>query len=464
MNGLDLTAGTRLSLSRIGISTQLAGELRAEVGSMLRLAWPLVLSFMGHNLLGFVDTAMVGRLGATELAGVAIGNGLFFTTCVLGMGLVSSLDPIVAQAVGAGEGARAQAALRAGVKLALWSSFLVMGLALLSPLLLPVFGISNAITEVAQQFTWARAPGAIPFVIAMALRSYLQARGATMAMLWGAMGANVVNFALNYLLIFGHPGLGVPALGVIGSGLASSAATLAQLGVLVFVLRLLPRLGGGGETTISQRQLVKIGLPISITLVAEVSAFALVGLLAGRIGPEATAGHQVAIQLASFTFMVSMAIANATTVRVGNAVGRGEPRAVRLAGWVGLAVSAAYMTMTAVGFLLLADPLARVLSDRPLVIASAVPLVHIAAGFQLFDGAQVVAGGALRGLGDTKSAQHANLIGYYLLGLPLAVWLSFGLGFNEQGLWWGLCAGLGFVASFLVYRFAKLSRGTLART
>jgi len=467
MNGLDVVsrgAAGRVSLARIGISAQLGRDIGDEIRASFRHAWPLVLSFMGHNFLGFVDTAMVGRLGATELAGVAIGNGLFFTTCVLGMGLVNSLDPIVSQAIGAGEGARANAALRAGLKLALLSSLLVITLAMLSPLVLPLFGISEAISTVARDFTWARAPGAIPFVVAMALRSYLQARGATTAMLWGALAANIVNLILNWLLIFGHSGLGIPALGVIGSGMASSAATAAQLGVLFYVLRRLPALAGGGDTLISLKKLVAIGLPISVTLVAEVGAFAIAGLLAGRIGAEATAGHQVALQLASFTFMVSMAIANATTVRVGNAVGRGDADAVRLSGWVGLGLSAAYMTVTALGFLLFAEGLSFILSDRPEVIAVAVPLVHIAAAFQLFDGAQVVAAGALRGLGDTKSAQHANLIGYYVLGLPVAVLLGFGLGWEEQGLWWGLCLGLAFVALVLVRRFKKLSAGVIART
>lgn len=432
--------------------------------SAYRLAWPLVLSFMGHNLLGLVDTAMVGRLGANELAGVAIGNGLFFTMCVFGMGLVNSLDPILSQAVGAGEGARVKAALSAGIKLSFAASALVVLLSAASPLILPSFGISEEIATHARAFTWARTAGAIPFVVSMAFRSYLQARSATGAMLWGAVVANVVNLGLNYVLIFGHPGLGIPALGVVGAGLASSIATLAQLGVLLYIARRLPPIMGGGDTSVPFEKLVRIGLPISVTLVAEVGAFALVGLLAGRIGPEATSGHQVAIQLASFTFMVSMAVANATSVRVGNAVGRGDSRGVRLSGWVGLGLSAAYMTVTALTFLVFAEPLARILSDRPEIIAVAVPLIRIAAAFQLFDGAQVVAAGALRGLGDTKSAQHANLIGYYVLGLPLAVLLCFQLGWHEPGLWWGLCFGLAFVAVWLVRRFATLSSGVIART
>ncbi len=460
MSGLPLIETEKLMLAG---GSGLAAEVRKETVAALKLSWPLVLGFLGQNLLGMVDTAMVGRLGATELAGVAIGNGLFFSISVLGMGLVVSLDPIVSQAVGAGEGARARAALSAGIKLGLWSAVPMLLLLAVVPLLLPFLGISQEIAREAQAFTWARAPGAVPFVVAMALRSYLQARGATLTMLWGALAANIVNAILNYWLIFGEPRLGLPALGVVGSGLASAVATLVQLGVLFLVLRRLPHLSGEGDTDVPLRKLVSIGLPISITLLAEVGGFTIAGLLAGTIGPEAASGHQVAIQLASFSFMVSLAIANATTVRVGQAVGRGDSRGVGIAGGVGLGLSMVYMASTAILFLLAPGPLASILSNQTEVIAIAVPLIHIAAAFQLFDGAQVVAAGALRGLGETKSAQHANLFGYYALGLPVAGLLAFGLGWREQGLWWGLCLGLAVVALVLVLRFYKLSQQPIER-
>jgi MATE family multidrug resistance protein len=442
-----------VSLSEIG------GEARAS----FKIAWPLALGAVGHNLLGVVDTAMVGRLGATELAGVSIGTGIYFALSVAAMGLVSGLDPLVSQAVGAGEGTRARAAFRAGIHLALLVAAPTTLAICLAPYLLPLAGISPEITDVARGFLWARAPGALPFILMMAIRGLLQARSHTKPMMLGSIVANALNIFFNWLLIFGYEPLGVPALGVVGSGLASTIATVGQLALLALALRGLPSLPEGGDADVPVRKIATIGLPIGLTLLAEVGAFALVGILAGRIGPEAGSGHQVAIQLASLTFTVSMSIASATSVRVGLAVGRRDMHGMRLAGWVGFGTSAAYMSATSILFLTFAEPLARIMTNRPEVILVAVPLVHIAAAFQLFDGLQVVGAGALRGLGETKSVQRANVIGYYVLGLPIACALAFWLDLAERGLWWGLCVGLGFVAATVVVRWAIASKQDVAR-
>lgn len=436
-------------------------EVVQEVRESLRLAWPLVLGYVGHNLLGVVDTAMVGRLGSDELAGCSIGNGIYFTLSIVAMGLVTGLDPIVSQAVGAGEGARASAALRAGLRLGAIVALPTVALVLLSPALLPLAGVDDAIVTHARRFLFARAPGAIPFIFAMALRSFLSARSVTRPMMWGSIAANVVNVALNPLLIFG--GLGLPALGVAGSGIASSLATVSQLGVLVYFLRRLPALPGEGDTDVRIRRVVAVGLPISLTLLAELGAFTIVGVLAGRIGARAASGHQVALQLASLTFTVAMAISNAAGARVGQAVGRGDQRGAMLATWVNLGITVLYMSATSLIFLTLAPELARVLSNQPDVLAVAVPLVHIAAAFQLFDGLQVVSAGALRGLGDTKTAQWANFVGYYLFGLPLGATLAFASTFRERGLWWGLSAGLATVAIIGVTRLRALLARPLER-
>ncbi|NUP13723.1 MAG: MATE family efflux transporter [Polyangiaceae bacterium] len=448
------------------------GEIGREASASFRHAWPLVLGYVGHNLLGVVDTAMVGRLGATELAGVSIGNGLYFTASVAAMGLVAGLDPIVSQAVGAGEGARVRAAFRSGLRLALAISGPAILAICLVPFLLPLVGVSDAITAIARDFLWARAPGALPFIVMMGIRSLLQARAVTKPLMWGSVLANVLNIVLNVLLIFGDaslerlglPGIGLPALGVVGSGIASTVATCGQLAVVAIAYRRLPVLDGGGDTDVPMRKIASLGLPISMTLLAEVGAFTVAGVFAGRIGPEAGSGHQVAIQLASLTFTVSMAIANSTSVRVGQAVGRRDMRGMRVSGWVGFAMSTVYMTFTSIAFLVFAEPLARVMTDRADVIVVAVPLVHIAAAFQLFDGLQVVGSGSLRGLGDTKSVQYANVFGYYAIGLPVAGVLAFGLDWREQGLWWGLCAGLCVVAVLVLGRWAHLSRRTIERT
>ncbi len=442
-----------------------------EMATLVKEGFPLAVTFAGGTLLGVVDTAMVGRLGAPELAGVALGNAVYFTVSVAAMGIVFGMDPIVSQALGAGEGARARAALRAGFRLGLALCAPVIAIIAMAPLFFGLFGIEPETAKHAAHFLWGRAPGAIPFILVMALRSYLQGRTYTRPLVVGVIAANVMNFLGNGLFIFGDralteiglPAIGLPALGVLGSGLASSLSSMAQLAVIFTAFRKLAPAEGGGDLDVPWRLLTKVGIPIGLTLLAEVGAFSLAGVLAARIGPAAAAGHQVAITLASLTFTAAMGIANATSVRVGRAVGRGDSGAARISGVAGFTVSTLYMSATAVMFLLFPAQLAGSMSDRPEVLASAIPLLYVAAAFQLFDGAQVVGAGALRGIGETKFIQNANILGYYAIGLPISLLLAFGLGMNERGRWWGLCVGLAFVAAALFWRFLSKSRGTLAR-
>lgn len=447
-----------------------ANHERGELGELLRLAAPLALAFGGNQLLSFVDTAMVGRLGATELAGVALGSGLFFAVSVLGVGAVLGMDPLVSQAIGAGEGARARAVVRAGMRLAAVVGLVLALLVGLTPPRLGLAGVEPGAQREAMALVLGRIPGLVPFLWVTAIRSYLQAVGMTRPILVAVVVANVANVVANGLLIFGDraletvglPAVGLPALGVLGAGLGSSVATIAQLAVTWWALGKATA-PGDGDTAVTARDVLRIGWPIGLTLLAEVGAFAGAGVLAGRIGPEAAAGHQVAITIASMSFCVSMGIASATTVRVGRAVGRGDAEGARRAGFAGIAASLAYMMACAVVLAVFAGPIARVLSDRPEVLAAAVPLVQIAAFFQLSDGLQVTGAGALRGIGDTRFIQWANLFGHYLVGLPLAVWLAFHGGLAERGLWWGLSAGLTAVAVPLVWRFHRRSQGPLAR-
>jgi MATE family multidrug resistance protein len=446
-------------------------HLFRETRQIVKAGFPLAFTFAGNTLLGVVDTAVVGRLGASELAGVALANAIFYTVTVAAMGIVFGIDPIVSQALGAGEGARARAALRAGLRLALLVAVPVVAVLALAPLAFGSLGIEARTAGFGSEFLWARTLGAVPFLLVLAFRSYLQGRNFTRPLVVGTVLANVVNLLGNLVLVFGDasleriglPAVGMPALGVAGSAIASNLASAAQA-ILIFVAvrRLLPA-EGGGDTRIPYGAIVRVGLPIGLTLLAEVGAFSIAGVLAARIGPTAASGHQVAITLASLTFTVAMGFANATSVRVGRAVGRGDARAARLAGVAGFTASTGAMSLTALAFLVFAPELAGTMSNRPEVLASAIPLLYVAAAFQLFDGAQVVGAGALRGLGNTRFIQHANIVGYYAIGLPISVALAFGAGLAERGLWWGLCAGLAFVAAALFWKFLRAARGEIRR-
>ena len=446
-------------------------RVRTEARALLTLAAPLILGFVGNQMLGLVDTAMVGRLGEVDLAGVAVGNGLYFAIGCVGLGTVLGADPLLSQAVGAGEGARFHAVQRASLRLAVWMALpLMVAIAILMQVL-PAFGVESATAHATGQFLLGRLPGVLPFLLFNSLRGVLQARSTTRPIIIASVVGNVVNIVANSLLIFGDttlvwmhlPRVGLPALGVLGSGLSSSLAQTSMFLVLFAALGRLEPMRGEGDRAVTVRSVFRVGFPIGLTLMAEVGAFAAVGVLAARIGPSAAAGHQVAITLASTTFIVTLALGAATSVRVGQAVGRGDSSTARLTGFVGLGASSVFMSFTAALFLIFAPSFAGLLSDRPEVIAAAVPLIHIAAVFQIFDGAQAVGSGALRGIGDTRFIQTANLIGYYLVGLPVAAVLAFGLHQQERGLWWGLTAGLVAVATLLFARFSVRSRGVIAR-
>ncbi|UQA62656.1 MATE family efflux transporter [Polyangium aurulentum] len=451
-----------------------ARGLWAEVRGLAVLAGPITLSQVGLHMMGFVDTAMVGRLGATSLAAVGIGNGIYFSLSVASMGVIFGMDPLVSQAIGAGESARARSILWQAVRLALLISVPTMALVALAAMLVGYVGIDPETSHQIWRFLLGRLPNIVPFLIFTACRSYLQAIGRTRAILWATVWANIANVVGNILFIYGDEGLawfglprvGLPPLGVLGSGLASSIASVATVVVAgreVVRVSGKPRAADLRPDSATMRSIARLGMPIGVHLISEVGAFSLVGILAGRLGPEVAAGHQVALGLASMSFTVALGLANATAVQVGHAVGRGDTLGARRAGFVGIVASLVVMGVPAIAFAAAPYACARILSDKPEIIVAALPLIRIAALFQLWDGSQAVASGALRGAGDTRSAQFANMAGYYLLGLPLALLLGFGMGFGAVGFWWGLSAALAVISVGLVIQFWRVSSRDIQR-
>jgi multidrug resistance protein, MATE family len=278
--------------------------------------------------------------------------------------------------------------------------------------------------------------------------------------------ANLVNFALNWVLVFGH--LGFPALGPVGTGWASTISRWAMLGVLVVLT--LPRLGPylrpAGREVLRPRPLgrmLRLGVPVGAQLELEVGAFAAVAIVMGWLGTAEMAAHQVAINLAALTFMVPVGIAQAASVRVGQSVGRGEPDSARGSSKAALFAGAAFMSLTGAAFLTLPGPLTALYTSEPEVVLIAVALIPIAGVFQVFDGLQVVAAGVLRGIGDTTAPFVANLVAFWGVGMPLGLYLCFRTPAGPRGLWWGLVAGLAAVAIFLVARVRIRMRRDLVR-
>lgn len=450
-----------------------APQLGPELRSLLSLTGPILVTQLGSMLLGVVDTAVVGRLGEVPLGAVGLGNSVFFTVSVLGFGWMLALDPLIAQAVGAREPERARRLVTQGGWVALGGTVPLVGLVLLVTAHIGRVGIAPETMHEVTPYLYARLFGLFPFLFLAANRAYLQAHEVTRPLMWGVLFANLLNLPLSILLVYGDAALleiglgpfGVPALGTAGAGWASVAATIVQLAVAYLAVRRLTR-GSSTERRPERAVIVKVlrlGTPIGLQLAAEVGSFALVAVLMGVLGTRALSAHNVAINTISFTFQIPIALGAATAVRVGHAIGRGDAEGTRRAGWLGIGTGAVLMVLSAALFVAIPHWLARVFTDESAVIEAAVPLFYIAAAFQISDGVQAIAAGALRGAGDTRWPLISNLVGHYAIGVPLGAGLAFGLGWGPEGLWWGLSAGLTAVAVALPLRFRRLARRPIAR-
>lgn len=429
-----------------------------EVARLWRLAWPVGLGMLGHVLMGTVDTIFVGQLGEQPLASLAIGNAWSFSGMVVGFGAVRALDPIVSQAHGAGDDAAVGRALSRGLGLALWLTLGLVPWFLLTAPGLRFLGQPLGIIPDASGYVLALLPG-LPFAMLFnTLRAWLQGfevmRPATVAIL----AANVVNVGLDLVLIHG---LGpVPALGAVGAGLATSLCNAFLLLALLWLVRDRVRAswqGFAGSLSFAvQRPLLMLGLPLGLQLGLEVWAFNATAVLLGWFGETALAGHAIALNLCSLTFMYALGLSQAGATRVGNLIGADQPW-VR-AGLLAIASGGAGMGISAMGFLWFPEVFVALYTGESGVRAVAVMLLPIAGVFQVFDGLQVTMFGVLRGAGDVQVPTLANVLGYWLVGVPGGYLLAFRMGYGPVGVWYGLCVGLIVVSAFLAVRLAFVVR------
>ncbi|MBX3208983.1 MAG: MATE family efflux transporter [Labilithrix sp.] len=453
-------------------STSPRGPLRLELATIAKLATPLALAQFGLTAIGLVDVAVLGHASAAELGGASIGRSINFASVAFGIGVAAAVEPLAAQAVGAGEEEDAWRAFLGALVGCLLVWLPTSALAVGATWLLVPIGIDPSLVGPARAFLVPQLPGMLAFTVFLATKSFLQAGGRATAPLAASVAANVVNFVVCNLLVRGDdslvavglPPLGFPRLGAFGAGVASSISTFVLAAwVLVAAWRARPRGGRaiGPLRALPTRKVLRLGTPIGLQLLAEIGVFSLVAVLAGRVGTVAVAAHQIAMGLASFTFMGALGIAGATAVRVGHAIGEG--RSPRRSGLVGIGLGAAFMSASALVFLVARRPLVAVFAEDSAVIELGADLLVIASAFQLFDGIQGVAAGALRGAGDVRFAFVANVGAHWLVGLPLALWLGFRVGLGAQGLWVGLLVGLTLVAALLLRRFVVVSKGPLGR-
>ena len=422
---------------------------------MLRLAAPLALAELGWMTMGIADTIMAGPLGAAAVGAGILGNMIYYPVVVSGIGLLLGMDTLVAQSFGARDPLDCRRTLVAGS----W-----LGLILMAPLMLlirasiPLLWAAGANPLVMEHcapymkaLLWS-----IPAMVAFtALRRYLQAVDIVKPVTFALVSANLVNLLGDWVLMYGH--WGAPQMGLAGSGWSTSLSRIYMAAVLAGAVLWNERRSGNLLFHISWRpdfarirRLFGLGLPAAGQIGFEGAIFGVVTVLVARLDAVSLAAHSIALQVISTSYMVPLGISSAAAVRVGQALGRKDAAGVARAGWTALLLSGIFMG--SVGLLLLAAPgaVVRLFIGDPAVIAAGALLVRISAFFELFDGLQVVATGALRGLGDTRSPLLAHLAGYWAIGMPVACVLCFGYGWGAPGMWIGLCLAIILIGMVLV--------------
>lgn len=432
--------------------------IRREARALLALAWPVIGAQLAQISMHTLDAVMAGRLGANELAGIAVGGSLWMPTFIFGMGVLMAVSPTVAHDYGAGRYLDVGHHLRQG----LWLSQIVAVIVFFAMRhclgVLTWLRVDPQIVPIAEGYLRAVSWGLPAICGFTVLRSFSESVSMPRPVLLISLLGLVVNGIGNWLFMYGK--FGLPELGAVGCGVATAIGAWTMLGCMVAWVALQPHYRpfqpfSHWELPHARAlwSLARLGAPIGLSLFMEGSLFAAVALLLGRFGADVVSGHQIAINVASITFMVPLGIALAVTVRVGQAMGRGDPRSARRCGTVGAVLAVAFMALAALVMSTCAWQIAAVYTSFAEVQSIAVRLLYMAAIFQVFDGLQVAAAGALRGLKDTTVPMGVTFLAYWGLGLPLGYVLGIVQNRGPQSMWLGLIAGLAAAAICLNLRF-----------
>ncbi|QRM56230.1 MATE family efflux transporter [Sinorhizobium sp. BG8] len=432
----------------------------------LALGIPLIGAQLAQLGIHATDVVILGRLGAAHLAAIVLAGQFFFTLFIFGSGFAAAVIPMAAQAHGRGDAVSVRRSVRMGMWVVLFYSLAVVPIFLVAEKILLLAGQKPEVAALAHAYLQIAHWGMAPALLFMVLRGLVSAHGRAGIILYLTLVVLVVNAFLAYGLVLGH--FGLPALGMEGAALASLIVNCLSFLLMVAYVRARPELRGyqlfhrfWRADWPALREVVHLGLPISLTILAEVSLFTVASLLMGIIGTIELAAHGIALQLSSIAFMLPFGLAQAATVRVGVAHGRGDRVALVRAAWAALVLATGVAAMGGVLFAVMPETLAGVYLDRSdkdsaAVLAYAVPLVIIAGIFQLVDGLQVVAAGLLRGLKDTRIPMVLALISYWPIGFACASLLAFPVGLGGIGVWYGFLSGLVAAAVLLNWRFFRL--------
>jgi len=469
---------------------------------MTRLAVPIVLANLGWMTMAIVDTMMVGRVSAEAIGAVSLGGVIFMTVGSSGGGVMFGLDTLVSQAFGRGDLKDCHHSLLSGLYLGLPLSAALMGFLWLFTPLLGRIGINPAVLSQVVPYLHVLTWSTPPLLAFFAFRSYLQAINLAKPVTFALVTANLLNALGDWVLVYGH--WGAPAMGAVGTAWSTlmsrfyMAAVLAAVALYHARRRFKPVIlsaaknpssvrpvgkdqerffakltlerseglrmtsepgsaaGTGNRTRFTpdfdrMRRLLGLGLPVATQIMVEIAVFAVATALIGRLDSISLAAHQIAIQTVSLTYMVPLGVGSAAAVRVGQALGRGDPVAAGHSGWTAMVLGGGFMGASALTLLLVPRAIARVFTPDPAIIRAGASLLVVAAFFQLFDGIQVVSTGALRGAGDTRTPMLCHAAMYWLIGLPAGYFLCFREGWGAKGLWTGLCLALILIGLILLW-------------
>lgn len=445
-------------------------HLTLELAETLKLAVPIALTQLGQIAMMTTDLAFIGRLGGEAVAAAALAQTVFFVSFAVGMGLVSAVAPLAAQAFGARDPRMVRRSLRVGLWTALLIALPLMAMPFRGEQILIALGQAPVTAQLAQQYLFGLAWGILPALWFIAIRGFMSAVNRPEPVLWITLAAIPANALLVYLLLYGEWGL--PRLGLFGAGLATSTVNLATfLAGLWFTARRRPFrkyhvLGRIWRIDWHlMRRLVTVGAPISISFLLEFGLFGAAGLLMGLISTTALAAHQIALQIAAILFMVPFGIGMAATVRVGHAVGRGDAPAVKRAGFIATGLGIAFMSAMTLAVILGRFAIAEIFlgeaTDATAELTAT--LLLIGSTFFIADGIQTVVTGALRGMNDTRVPLLFATFSYWLIGFTCAVVLGFWTPLGALGVWIGLSCGTAVYAVLLILRFRLLARKLASR-